>query len=123
MESVEGLCVNLAAQVARLSGDKLLSQSIVPQVTLMYTKQDHPRTPVLYNPGLVILFQGKKIGYLGKRTFSYDPKNYLMLTVPLPFECETFASAEQPMAGIQISIDNLMLQDLLMDMGDEAMAH
>jgi AraC-like DNA-binding protein len=82
----------------------------------MYTKQHHPRTPVLYNPGLVILFQGKKIGYLGKRTFSYDPKNYLMLTVPLPFECETFASAEQPMAGIQISINTVMLQDLLMDM-------
>jgi len=116
MEHVERLCADLAAQVARLSSDKLLNHSGVPQVTLMYTKQHHPRTPVLYNPGLVILFQGKKIGYLGKRTFSYDPKNYLMLTVPLPFECETFASAEQPMAGIQISINTVMLQDLLMDM-------
>lgn len=116
MEHVERLCSDLAAQVARLSSDKLLNHSGVPQVTLMYTQRHHPRTPVLYNPGLVILFQGKKIGYLGKRTFSYDPKNYLMLTVPLPFECETFASEQQPMAGIQISINTVMLQDLLMDM-------
>ncbi len=122
MENVEGLCANLAAQVARLSGDKLLSHSIVPQVSLMYTTRHHPRTPVLYNPGLVILFQGSKIGYLGKRTFSYDPKNYLMLTVPLPFECETFASAEQPLAGIQISINTVMLQDLLLDMEEAGFA-
>lgn len=116
MEYVERLCSNLAAQVARMSSDKFLNHSTVPQVTLMYAEKHHPRTPVLYNPGIVILFQGSKVGYLGKRTFSYDPKNYLMLTVPLPFECETFASAEQPMAGIQISINTVMLQDLLMDM-------
>ena len=116
MEYVERLCSNLAAQVARMSSDKFLHHSTVPQVTLMYAEKHHPRTPVLYNPGIVILFQGSKVGYLGKRTFSYDPKNYLMLTVPLPFECETFASAEQPMAGIQISINTVMLQDLLMDM-------
>jgi len=116
MEYVESLCSNLAAQVARMSNDKFLHHSTVPQVTLMYAEKHHPRTPVLYNPGIVILFQGSKVGYLGKRTFSYDPKNYLMLTVPLPFECETFASAEQPMAGIQISINTVMLQDLLMDM-------
>jgi AraC-like DNA-binding protein len=116
MVDVEALCTRLALHVARLSGDKLLSQSIVPQVSLMHTKRHHPRTPVLYNPGLVILFQGSKIGYLGKRTFSYDPKNYLMLTVPLPFECETFATTEHPLAGIQISINTVMLQDLLMDM-------
>ena len=122
MENVDSLCARMSARVAQLSGDKILSKSAVPQVTLMYTTQYHARQPVLYNPGVVILFQGRKVGYLGKKTFSYDPHNYLMLTVPLPFECETFGSPDQPMAGIQISIDNTMLQDLLMDMGDEAMA-
>ena len=122
MENVDSLCARMSARVAQLSGDKILSKSAVPQVTLMYTTQYHTRQPVLYNPGVVILFQGRKVGYLGKKTFSYDPHNYLMLTVPLPFECETFGSPDQPMAGIQISIDNTMLQDLLMDMGDEAMA-
>lgn len=116
MEHAEHLCSNLAAQVARMSSDKFFNHSAVPQVALMYAEKHQPRTPVLYNPGIVILFQGSKIGYLGKRTFAYDPKNYLMLTVPLPFECETFASAEQPMAGMQISINPTMLQDLLMDM-------
>jgi AraC-like DNA-binding protein len=120
MENVNSLCARMAARVAQLSGDKNLTPSAVPQVTLMYTTRYHPRQPVLYNPGIVILFQGRKVGYLGKKTFSYDPHNYLMLTVPLPFECETFSSPGEPLAGIQISIDNLMLQDLLMDMGDES---
>jgi len=92
MENVNSLCARMAARVAQLSGDKNLTPSAVPQVTLMYTTRYHPRQPVLYNPGIVILFQGRKVGYLGKKTFSYDPHNYLMLPVPLPFECETFSS-------------------------------
>jgi hypothetical protein len=30
--------------------------------------------------------------------FRYDTNEYLLLTVPLPFECETFAT-EVPLAG------------------------
>lgn len=119
MGKVEALCAQMTARVAQLSGDKLHSKTALPQVRLAYTNHYHERQPVIYNPSIVILFQGRKVGYLGSKTFSYDPANYLMLTVPLPFECETFASEQEPVAGISISIDTIMLQDLLMDMGDE----
>ncbi len=75
--------------------------------------------PVMYKPGIVILFQGKKTGYLGNSVFHYDATKYLMLTVPLPFECETWASPEVPLAGIKLSVDSLKLQDLLIDIGDD----
>lgn len=65
----------------------------------------------------MIIFQGHKVGYLGSKVFQYDPKNYLILSVPLPFECETFASPEIPLAGISIQVDSQMLQDLMMTMG------
>jgi hypothetical protein len=35
------------------------------------------------------LFSGHKIGYINERVFRYDTNEYLLLTVPLPFECET----------------------------------
>ncbi len=51
--------------------------------------------------------------------FQYDPRNYLLMTVPLPFECETFASPELPLVGLAVNIDTQMLQDLLIDIGDD----
>ena len=41
------------------------------------------------------------------------------MTVPLPFECETFASPELPLVGLAVNIDTQMLQDLLIDIGDD----
>lgn len=119
MAGIENLSARMAAQVAKLAGDNAFTQSPIPQVKLLYTTCHQPRQPVMYSPSIVIIFQGKKVGYLGRTTFSYDPHNYLLLTVPLPFECETFASPEQPLAGISIGVDTIMLQDLLIDIGDD----
>ena len=62
MENVNSLCTRMAARVARLSGDKNLTPSAVPQVPLLYTTRYHPRQPVLYNPGIVILFHHRRTG-------------------------------------------------------------
>jgi AraC-like DNA-binding protein len=55
--------------------------------------------------------------------FRYDASEYLLLTVPLPFECETFATPEVPLAGMRINVDILQLQDLLMDIGEDDLFH
>lgn len=68
----------------------------VPGVTLWRVDQAVPRVPVLYEPCLVFVLQGSKRGFLNKRSFVYGPGTYLVLTAPLPFECETTASPEAP---------------------------
>lgn len=73
----------------------------------------------MYQPGIIFLFSGHKIGYINKRKFRYDANEYLLLTVPLPFECETWATPEVPLAGIRLDIDVLQLQELLMDIGED----
>jgi hypothetical protein len=65
---------------------------LLPDIRLLYGTQPGTRTPVMYQPGIVFLFSGHKIGYINERTFRYDTNEYLLLTVPLPFECETFAT-------------------------------
>ncbi|WP_410016727.1 AraC family transcriptional regulator N-terminal domain-containing protein [Sodalis sp. C49] len=92
----------------------------IPHVKLLHADAYYARTPVMYEPGIIILFQGRKTGYLGGKTFVYDASQYLLLSVPLPFECETFASREEPLVGLFIGVDTLMLQDLIIDMGDDA---
>ncbi|WP_323666473.1 AraC family transcriptional regulator [Pectobacterium punjabense] len=109
----------IVQQAIRCSAKSWVTPSLVPQVKILYTEQHHPRVPVMYEPTIVIIFQGKKIGYLGGKTFQYDAENYLLMTVPLPFECETIASVENPLVGMAIRIDIQMLQDLLIDIGDD----
>ncbi len=72
-----------------------------------------PRKPMVYNPGLCIVVQGHKIGYLGGRKFRYDASHYLVTSVTMPFECETFASPEEPLRGLYIDIDMGQLRDLI----------
>ena len=79
-----------------------------------------PRKPILYDPGICIVAQGHKIGYLGGEAFQYDANNYLVTSVTMPFECETFASREEPLLGLFIDVDMTQLHDLIgrMDLHD-----
>jgi AraC-like DNA-binding protein len=90
--------------------------SALEGVHLMRASKSIPRSQVLYEPGIVIVGQGRKRGYLGDRVFTYDAHNYLVLSVPLPFECETEASPEGPMLAVSIRVDLAVLGELLMKM-------
>lgn len=117
------ICARLAQKVVSMMTDNKAALCPVADINLMYAGGPFPRTPVMYKPGIVILFQGQKTGYLGTTVFDYNATQYLMLTVPLPFECETFATPEKPLAGISLHVDALKLQDLLIDIGDDDSFH
>ena len=85
----------------------------LPGVRFFWANEPVPRTPLLYEAGIIIIGQGHKIGYLGDEVFRYDEDNYLVLSVPIPFECETHASLENPLLGIFIDIDVPRLHELV----------
>ena len=115
----EAICAALAQKVIQLRNAGRAALPELPEVQLLYADKTWPRTPVMYRPGIVILFQGRKAGYIGTTTFSYDASKYLMLTVPLPFECETFATPESPLAGMMLHVDMPRLQDLLIELNND----
>ncbi|EAP7234325.1 AraC family transcriptional regulator [Salmonella enterica] len=115
----EAICLQLADKINHLkNNDKIISERLAG-IRLLYGVEPGPRTPVMYQPGIIFLFSGHKIGYINKRKFRYDANEYLLLTVPLPFECETWATPEVPLAGIRLDIDVMQLQELLMDIGED----
>lgn len=115
----ETICLQLADKINHLkNNDKIISERLAG-IRLLYGVEPGARTPVMYQPGIIFLFSGHKIGYINKRKFRYDANEYLLLTVPLPFECETWATPEVPLAGIRLDIDVLQLQELLMDIGED----
>lgn len=117
------ICQHLANKVNILKSNEEEISALLPEVRLLYGTQPHPRTPVMYQPGIIFLFSGNKTGYLNDRVFRYDANEYLLLTVPLPFECETFATPQTPLAGIRIDVDVQQLQTLLMDIGEDDAFH
>lgn len=87
-------------------------------VKLMHTTQSFPRAPLVYEPSVVIVGQGHKIGYLGGERYCYDRDNYLVLSVPLPFECETHATPEAPLLGLSVSLQPALIQELLLQLDE-----
>ncbi len=88
--------------------------SILDGVTLIRVERRQPRTPVLYEPSIVIVGQGRKRGYLGGQIYTYDPHNYLVLSVPMPFECETEPGPDGPLLAVSVRIDLAVLSELIM---------
>lgn len=111
----------MTALLGSLATREGMHESALGGVNLMRASRPVPRMPVLYEPGIFIVGQGRKRGYLGDQQYIYDAHNYLVLSVPLPFECETEASAEKPMLGVSIRVNLGVLAELLMQM-DRAQA-
>ncbi len=88
--------------------------SILDSVHLMRAEQPMARNPVLQEPCIVIVAQGLKRGYLGDQVFTYDRHNYLVISVPMPFECESEVGPDGPMLAFSIRIDFTVLIELML---------
>jgi AraC-like DNA-binding protein len=71
------------------------------------------RTPVLYDPGIVIVCQGSKRGFFGDRVYVYDEQHYLAVAVPVPFTMETDATPECPLLALYLHLDFQVAAELM----------
>ncbi|MEK6348615.1 MAG: AraC family transcriptional regulator [Burkholderia sp.] len=108
---VQQRIIELLGQLAPNDG---YTDAALEGVRFMRVNTSTPRCPVLYEPSIVIVCQGRKIGYVGDRTFVYDERQYLVMSVPLPFECETFTAEHGPFLAISVRIDLGVIAELAM---------
>jgi AraC-like DNA-binding protein len=98
-----------------LATSEVYTPSLLEGVVFIRMNKPNPRTPVTYDPSIIIVAQGQKKGYQGDQVFTYNAYNYLVLSVPLPFECETEeASPEKPLLAVSVKVDTSTLVELLM---------
>ncbi|WP_205757511.1 AraC family transcriptional regulator [Lysobacter enzymogenes] len=102
--------------VARLAPGEGYTRSRLDSVSLMRCERPVQRTPALYEPSIVIVVQGRKRAFHNDRAYVYDAQHYLALAVPLPFETETEASADEPMFGIALRIDPGAIAELALSL-------
>lgn len=95
--------------------------SLVNDVTLLRVTCSTVPVPVLYEPCIVIVAQGRKRFHLPDEVIEYDAQNYFMVTVPVPADCETVVDDDGPFYGIAIRIDLKLVSELLMTIETEAL--
>lgn len=95
------------------------SPTPLPGVQYLLATRHYPRAPVLYEPSIVLLAAGRKRAYLGEAVHVLDPGHSWVVSVPLPFACETEATPEAPLLGLSVRVDTAVLGELLLDMDED----
>ncbi|MCU0069957.1 AraC family transcriptional regulator [Pseudomonas koreensis] len=107
--------VRLMEALAPVEGYNL---SALEGVRFLRSNRPLARTPVLYDPGIVILCQGRKRGYLGDEIYVYDAQHYLVVSVPVPFTMETDASEAEPMLAVYLQLDFQLASELMLQVDE-----
>lgn len=108
----------LIALLARQAVTEGFSPTPLSGVRYVLATHDYPRAPALYEPCIMILATGRKRAYLGEAIHVLDAWNYWVVSVPLPFACETESSPDRPLLGLSIGIDTTLLGELLLEMDE-----
>lgn len=108
---------DLAARVNKLTPTSGVHTTAIQNLSLVKIFEPMlSRVPVIYEPCIYIVLQGSKSALLGTEVFVYDAFNYLVLSVPLPLECQIHhANQEEPYLAVKIDIDKQLLSELIVE--------
>lgn len=77
--------------------------------------------PVIYEPALCLVAQGRKRVVLGEIAYVYDPTKYVVVSVDLPLLGSILeASEERPFLCVSLDLDLKVLSELLLEHGSSA---
>ncbi|RQQ56865.1 AraC family transcriptional regulator [Burkholderia stagnalis] len=102
----------MVALLRALAPDEGYNLTALPSVRVLRSNRALSRTPVLYDPGIVIVCQGSKRGYFGGQRYLYDAHHYLAVSVPVPFTMETDATPAHPLLALYLRLDFTMAAEL-----------
>ena len=103
----------MVALARRLAPQEGYNLTALPGVRMLRSDRYLSRTPVLYDPGIVIVCQGSKRGYFGQQTYLYDQQHYLAVAVPVPFIMESDGTPERPLLAIYMHLDFPLAAELM----------
>lgn len=104
---------HMVALLQALAPEEGYNLTALPGVRILRSDRPLSRTPVLYDPGIVIVCQGRKRGYFGHQVYLYDEQHYLAVAVPVPFTMETEATPEHPLLAIYMHLDFQLAAELM----------
>jgi len=102
----------MVALIRALAPQEGYNLTALPGVRILRSDRVLSQTPVLYDPGIVIVCQGCKRGYFGKQIYVYDEQHYLAVAVPVPFTMTSDGSPDRPLLALYMHLDFQMAAEL-----------
>src|SRR6187397_1307281 len=118
MTSKGGHREQIASLLGELAVGEGMQRTAVEGVEVFRASEPVPRAAIVYQPRILIVGQGRKRAYLGGETYQYDAYNYLVLSVPLPAECETEASPDEPLLLLAIHLAPAMVGEMMLELDE-----
>lgn len=112
----------MVALLRALAPDEGYNLTALPSVRILRSNRALSRTPVLYDPGIVIVCQGSKRGYFGGQLYLYDEQHYLAVSVPVPFSMETDATGARPLLALYLHLDFALAAEVAEQIDRQALA-
>jgi AraC-like DNA-binding protein len=109
----------MVALLSALAPEEGYNLTALPSVRILRSNRPLSRTPVLYDPGIVIVCQGRKRGYFGDQLYLYDEHHYLAVSVPVPFSMETDATPQRPLLALYLHLDFALAAELAVQIDRE----
>ena len=103
----------LIDNIAMLATAEGYNRTSVKGVAVYKDSVGSKRIPLLYSQGIIFVVQGRKRIYLEQSSYDYNPNQYLVLTLPMPAECETFVEPGEPMLSVMINLDVSLLNEMV----------
>lgn len=105
---------------ARVDEDGLVETG-VKGVQLFRVTEPVRCAPAVYEPTLVAIVSGSKEAILDGTSHVYDSSHYLCCAISLPVEAGTpMASPDDPLLGVQLSLDPRVMTELAIEMENAA---
>jgi len=105
--------VRLMGQLAPREGYNLTA---LPNVRVLRSDRVLEHTPVLYDPGIVIVGQGTKRGWFGDQVFVYDARHYLAVAVPVPFTMQSDSTPARPLLALYLHLELPVVADVMLQL-------
>ncbi|MCU7248460.1 AraC family transcriptional regulator [Pseudomonas koreensis] len=108
----------LAAIIRRNTSEDGSYATAVGSLFMSRHTKSHDFAPVLAQPALCIMAQGRKEVRLVDEYFNYDPLNYLVVSVSMPLSGRVVnVSPEEPILAVRLDIDPAEITALIADAG------
>jgi AraC-like DNA-binding protein len=111
------LCLNSLSKLVDIIGrhvrDDGIHSTAIPGISLIRSATPTMPMPVVYEPTLCLVAQGRKQAMLGTTAYVYDPAKYLIASVDLPVMGSVIEASEAvPYLCLALDLDTAVLSEL-----------
>jgi AraC-like DNA-binding protein len=117
-DDMEKQRTELVSIIKRFAPEDGVFPTTIPQLHMVCHERPIDSFPTLVQPALCILAQGSKDVRLGEENYTYDPLNYMVISVAMPISgCIQHATPANPNLALRIDIDPAQINALIAEAG------